>query len=325
MRAILIEKTDAGSHASLAAIPDSRLPEGEVRVAISHSTLNYKDSLAICQGAPVVRSFPLVPGVDFAGAVMESAHPGYQPGDAVMCNGWGIGELHWGGLAQQARVKAEWLIPLPQGFTPAQAMALGTAGYTAMLCVMRLEELGCTPDKGEAVVTGATGGVGSVATAVLAKLGYSVAAVTGKPQEADYLHGLGAASIVPRQELQSSRPLEKERFAAGVDTVGSQVLAGVLSRMRYGGVLAACGLAQGPDLPATVMPFILRGVTLAGVECVYRPKEQRMRAWQRLGELLPAPLREGLCREIGLPEVMETARRQLAGEIRGRIVVDVNR
>ncbi len=277
MKAILINKDDNGYRAELTDVDEAQLPEGDVTVAVDYSTLNYKDSLAITGSSPVVRNFPMVPGIDFAGVVEESSNPEFKPGDKVLLNGWGVGEVHWGGLAEKARVKGDWLISLPDAFTPKQAMAIGTAGYTAMLCVLALEKNGVTPDKGEIIVTGAGGGVGSVAIAILAKLGYTVTASTGRPSEADYLNALGAASIIDRQELsEKGRPLGKERWAGGVDAVGSHTLANVCATTKYGGTVAACGLAQGFDLPATVMPFILRGVTLAGIDSVYRPKADRI-------------------------------------------------
>lgn len=324
-KAILIEKDDAGYRAGLTDIAEDRLPEGDVLVRVDYSTLNYKDGLAITGKGPVVRSFPMVPGIDLAGQVEASSHKDYKPGDQVVLNGWGVGETHWGGLAQKASLKGDWLVPLQAPFTPAQAMAIGTAGYTAMLCVMALERQGITPEKGEVLVTGAAGGVGSVAVAVLAKLGYCVAASTGRPQEADYLKSLGAAEIIDRNTLSSpGKPLAKERWAAAVDSVGSHTLANVCAQMRYGGVVAACGLAQGMDLPASVAPFILRGVTLAGVDSVYRPRDQRIEAWKRLAQDLDVSKLDAITSTIGLGQVVETAGRLLAGQVRGRVVVDVN-
>ena len=324
-KAILIEKDDAGYRAGVTELTDDRLPEGDVTVRVDFSTLNYKDGLAITGKGPVVRSFPMVPGIDLAGTVEVSSHAGYKPGDQVVLNGWGVGETHWGGLGQKARVKGDWLVPLQAPFTPAQAMAIGTAGYTAMLCVLALEKNGITPEKGEVLVTGAAGGVGSVAVAVLAKLGYCVAASTGRPQEADYLKSLGAAEIIDRNTLSApGKPLAKERWAAAVDSVGSHTLANICAHMRYGGVVAACGLAQGMDFPATVAPFILRGVTLAGVDSVYRPRDQRIQAWQRLASDLDVSKLEAITTTIGLGQVVETAGQLLAGQVRGRVVVDVN-
>ncbi|CDK97284.1 putative dehydrogenase, NAD(P)-binding domain and GroES-like domain [Magnetospirillum gryphiswaldense MSR-1 v2] len=324
-KAILIEKDDAGYRAGVTELADDRLPEGDVTVRVAYSTLNYKDGLAITGKGPVVRSFPMVPGIDLAGTVETSSHVGYKPGDQVVLNGWGVGETHWGGLGQKARLKGDWLVPLQAPFTPAQAMAIGTAGYTAMLCVLALEKNGITPEKGEVLVTGAAGGVGSVAVAVLAKLGYCVAASTGRPQEADYLKSLGAAEVIDRNTLSApGKPLAKERWAAAVDSVGSHTLANICAQMRYGGVVAACGLAQGMDFPATVAPFILRGVTLAGVDSVYRPRDQRIQAWQRLASDLDVSKLEAITTTIGLGQVVETAGQLLSGQVRGRVVVDVN-
>lgn len=324
-KAIVIDKDEAGYRAGIADVAADRLPPGDVTVRVDYSTLNYKDGLAITGKGPVVRSFPMVPGIDLAGTVEDSAHPSCRPGDRVVLNGWGVGESHWGGLAQKARVKGDWLVPLQSPFTPAQAMAIGTAGYTAMLCVLALERQGVTPDKGDVLVTGAAGGVGSVAVAVLAKLGYRVVASTGRPQEGEYLKFLGAAEIIERATLSApGKPLAKERWAAAVDSVGSHTLANVCAQMRYGGVVAACGLAQGMDFPATVAPFILRGVTLAGIDSVYRDREQRIEAWRRLALDLDVAKLEGLTTTIGLGQVVETAGRLLDGQVRGRVVVDVN-
>lgn len=324
-KAILIEKDDSGYRAGLKEVAEDQLPEGDVLVRVEYSTLNYKDGLAITGKGPVVRSFPMVPGIDLAGTVEASSHAGYKPGDQVVLNGWGVGETHWGGLAQKASLKGDWLVPLQAPFTTAQAMAIGTAGYTAMLCVMALERQGIIPEKGEVLVTGAAGGVGSVAVAVLAKLGYCVAASTGRPQEAEYLKSLGAAEIVDRNTLSApGKPLAKERWAAAVDSVGSHTLANVCAQMRYGGVVAACGLAQGMDFPATVAPFILRGVTLAGVDSVYRPRDQRVEAWKRLAQDLDVAKLDAITTKIGLGQVVETAGHLLAGHVRGRVVVDVN-
>ncbi|WP_157268689.1 acrylyl-CoA reductase (NADPH) [Azohydromonas aeria] len=326
-KAILVEKDDAGYRASVRELDDAALPDGDVTVRVAYSTLNYKDGLAITGKSPVVRKFPLVPGIDLAGTVEASTHPGWKPGDAVVLNGWGVGETHPGGLAQRARLKGDWLVPLPPAFTPAQAMAIGTAGYTAMLCVLALERHGVTPQQGPIVVTGAAGGVGSVAVAVLAKLGYQVAAVTGRPQEADYLRQLGAAEVLERAEFSApGRPLARERWAGAVDSVGSHTLANVCAQMKYRGVVAACGLAGGMDLPATVAPFILRGVTLAGIDSVMCPLPERLLAWQRLGiDLEPQRLALIGAREIGLDEALATAPALLDGQVRGRVVVDVNR
>lgn len=325
-RAILIDKDDTGYRASLQTLDEAQLPAGDVRVRVSHSTLNYKDALAITGQGPVVRQFPMVPGIDLAGVVEESRHPDFKAGDAVLLNGWGVGEGHWGGLAEQARLNGDWLIPLPAGFSAAEAMALGTAGYTAMLAVLALERHGVTPERGEVLVTGANGGVGSVAIALLAKLGYRVAASTGRPEEAEYLKSLGAAEIVERASLsEPGRPLGRERWAGAIDSLGSHTLANVCASTRYGGCVAACGLAQGMDFPATVAPFILRGVTLAGIDSVMRPRADRLEAWSRLARDLDKRLLAPITRTIGLEDVIPTAGELLAGKVRGRVVVDVNR
>ncbi len=324
-KGILIEKDDQYK-ASLQTIDESTLPEGDVSVAVSHSTLNYKDALAITGKAPVVRHFPMIPGIDLAGVVESSSAGRFKPGDKVLLNGFGVGETHCGGLAQKANLKSDWLIPLPEAFSPAQAMAIGTAGYTAMLCVLALEKHGVTPDKGEILVTGANGGVGSFAIALLAKLGYTVVASTGRVNEADYLKKLGASDIIDRQSLsEPGKPLGKERWAGAVDSVGSHTLVNVCAGMRYGGVIAACGLAQGMDFPATVAPFILRGVTLAGIDSVMRPLEDRIEAWDRLAALINHDMLSEISEEIGLSDVVSTAGELLKGNVRGRVVVDVNR
>ena len=325
-RGILIEKDESGYRAAVREIDEASLPDGNVTVRVSHSTLNYKDGLAITGKGPVVRKFPMVPGIDLAGIVEESTDPQYRPGDAVLLNGWGVGEGHWGGLAQKARLKGDWLIPLPAGFSPAQAMAIGTAGYTAMLCVLALERHGVKPADGEILVTGAAGGVGSVAIAVLAKLGYSVVAVTGRPQDAEYLQYLGATEVLERAQFAApGKPLGRERWAGAVDVVGSHVLANVCATMKYRGVVAACGLAAGMDLPATVAPFILRGVTLAGVDSVMCPRAERLVAWQRLATDLDLAKLEKMSREVGLAEAIPLAASLLNGEVRGRVIMDVNR
>lgn len=325
-KGILVEKDDAGYRATLSDIDEARLPEGDVTIRVAYSTLNYKDGLAITGKGPVVRKFPLVPGIDLAGTVETSSHPDYQAGDVVVLNGWGVGEGHWGGLAQKARLKGDWLVPLPAAFTPRQAMAVGTAGYTAMLCVLTLERHGVTPDKGEILVTGAAGGVGSVAVAVLAKLGYTVVATTGRPEEADFLKHLGAAEVLDRALFSSpGKPLGKERWAGAVDVVGSHTLANVCATMKYRGVVAACGLAGGMDFPATVAPFILRGVTLAGVDSVMCPRAERLVAWQRLGTNLDLAKLDLITNEIALADAIPTAAKLLDGKVRGRVVVDVNR
>jgi len=325
-KAILIEKDDAGYRAAVQDIDDARLPEGDVTVRVARSTLNYKDALAITGKGPVVRRFPMVPGIDLAGTVEASSHAGFKPGDSVLLNGWGVGEGHWGGLAQRARLRGDWLIPLPAAFSAAQAMSIGTAGYTAMLCVLALERHGVTPDKGEVVVTGAAGGVGSVAVAVLAKLGYDVIALTGRTEEAKYLKSLGAREVIDRAVcIPQGRPLAKERWAGAVDVVGSQVLANVCASIKYGGTVAACGLAGGAELPLTVMPFILRGVTLAGVDSVMRPKADRLEAWSRLATDLDLEKLGLIANEIGLSEAIPAAAQIIEGKLRGRVVVDVDR
>jgi acrylyl-CoA reductase (NADPH) len=307
-------------------VDEARLPEGDVTVRVAYSTLNYKDALAITGKGPVVRNFPMVPGIDLVGTVEESRHAELRAGDAVVLNGWGVGETHWGGLAQRARVKGDWLVPLPAAYSPRQAMAIGTAGYTAMLCVIALERHGVTPERGEILVTGAAGGVGSVAVTLLAKLGFTVVASTGRPEEADYLRTLGASEIVDRAQFSApGKPLARERWVGAVDTVGSHTLANVCASMKYRGVVAACGLAQGMDLPATVAPFILRGVTLAGVDSVYCPRPERLEAWQRLARDLDASRLELIAHEIGLAEAIPVAADLLAGKVRGRVIVDVNR
>ncbi len=323
-KAVRIDKTDAGQTVGIVTLTDADLMDGDVTVKVTHSTLNYKDGLAISGKSPVVRKFPMVPGVDFAGIVESSSNPDFKVGDEVILNGWGVGEGHFGGLAEKSRVKGAWLVPLPKGLTRFQAMAIGTAGYTAMLCVMALERFGLTPDQGSVVVTGAAGGVGSVATAVLAKLGWHVIATTGRPEEADYLTALGAKEIIERKELSSpGRPLAKERWIAGVDSVGSHTLANILAATKYGGAIAACGLAQGLDLPSTVAPFILRNVALLGVESVNCPKPKRIEAWNRLVQDLDAKKLESITKKITLDEVISTASALLNGKVRGRVVVEL--
>eukprot|EP01037_Dinobryon_pediforme_P013407 gene13407-13521_t len=298
--------------------------EGDVTVRVTHSTMNYKDGLAITGKSPVVRRFPMIPGVDFAGVVESSSNSAFKAGDAVILNGWGCGETHLGGYAQKARVKGDWLVPLPVGLSAQQAMAIGTAGYTAMLCVMALENFGLTPEQGPVVVTGAAGGVGSVSVAVLAKLGWHVVAVTGRPEETDYFKSLGASEVIERKELSSpGRPLAKERWIAGVDSVGSHTLANVLAATKYGGAIAACGLAQGLDLPATVAPFILRNVALLGVESVMCPKAKRIAAWNRLVQDLDLAKLATITHEIAFEDIIPTAQALLDGKVRGRVVVAV--
>ncbi|WP_460043831.1 acrylyl-CoA reductase (NADPH) [Pseudomonas sp. S2_H01] len=323
---ILIDKDDSGYHVQLTAIDEARLPEGDVTVRVAYSTLNYKDALAITGKGPIVRTFPMVPGVDLAGTVEQSSNPDFKPGDQVLLNGWGVGEGHWGGLAQMARLEGKWLIPLPVAFTASQAMAIGTAGYTAMLAVMALEKNGVTPDKGEILVTGANGGVGGFSIAILATLGYRVVASTGRLEESEYLKQLGAAEVIDRTTLsQPGRPLARERWAGAIDSVGSHTLANICASMRYWGTVAACGLAQGMEFPASVAPFILRGVTLAGIDSVMRPRQDRIDAWARLAtDLDPARLAL-ITHEIGLGEVIETAHRLMDGQVRGRVVVNTQR
>jgi len=325
MQAILVTRDD-GYRADLVDVDEAQLPEGDVTVRIEYSTLNYKDSLAITGASPVVRSFPMIPGIDFAGVVEASGSGDYSPGDRVILNGWGVGELHWGGFAEKARVRSEWLVPLPAGLTTRQAMVIGTAGYTAMLCVLRLEQLGVVPGAGEILVTGAAGGVGSVAVSILAARGYTVVASTGRPDEAGYLERLGAAEVIDRGELsQPGRPLGKERWAGVVDAVGSHTLANACATTRRDGVVTSCGLAQGADLPVTVLPFILRGVTLAGVDSVYSTRPRRLEAWGRLAEELDPTHLDLMASEIGLEAVIPAASEQLAGRTRGRVVIGPSR
>jgi len=324
-RAILIDKTDEGQTAALTEVTLPPLEDGQVAVDVAYSTLNYKDGLALTGAAPVVRSFPMVPGIDLSGIVRESRDASLKPGDRVVLNGWGVGERHWGGLAERAHLKAEWLVPLPDAISFRQAMAIGTAGYTAMLCVMALEAHGLTPDSGEVLVTGASGGVGSVAVALLAARGYRVVAVTGRMEEAGYLQALGASSVIERAELTGKpRALGKERWAAAIDVVGGTVLANVLSMIVYRGVVAACGLAGGMDLPTSVAPFILRGVTLAGVDSVMCPRADRILAWERLSRELDMTKLEAMVTEVPLADVPGIAPQFLQGQVRGRIVVPVN-
>lgn len=324
--ALIINKDEQGYRCQLQQLADAQLPPENVLVQVAYSTLNYKDGLAITGQGPVVRKFPLVPGIDLAGTVIESAHPDYQAGDKVLLNGWGVGENYWGGLAQFARLNGDWLIPLPEAFSVRDAMAIGTAGYTAMLCIMALEKHGLTPEKGEVLVTGANGGVGTFAIALLAAKGYQVVAATGRPELADSLKALGASAIIDRSELsQPGKPLAKERWAAAVDSVGSHTLANACAATKADGAVAACGLAQGMDFPATVAPFILRGVSLLGINSVTRPKAERIAAWQQLAQWLPKAMLDHNTREIGLSEAIATASDLLAGKVQGRVLVDVNR
>lgn len=323
-KAMVIEKTDGGTKAALTDFDEANLMDGDVTVRVEYSTLNYKDGLAITGKAPVVRRFPMIAGIDFAGTVEASSHPDWKPGDKVIGNGWGMGETHLGAFAEKARVKGDWLVALPQSMSARDAMAIGTAGYTAMLAVMALEKHGLTPESGPLVVTGAAGGVGSVAVAILAKRGFTVHAVTGRPQEADYLKGLGAAEIIPRADLSGPvKPLAKERWAGGVDSVGSTMLANLLSMTRYGGAVAACGLAGGMDLPTSVAPFILRGVCLYGIDSVMCPLSRRKEAWKRLETDLDRPKLAAITQEIGLSGLPEAAAAILKGEVRGRLVVKI--
>lgn len=323
---ILINKDENGQTVEVAQIDESQLPEGNVTVEVECSTLNYKDGLAITGSSPVVRKFPMVPGIDLAGVVGESSHPDYKEGDRVVLNGWGVGEGHWGGLAQKARLNGDWLIPLPAAFTSRQAMAIGTAGYTAALCVDTLVNYGIKPDQGEILVTGATGGVGSVAVLLLAKAGFKVVAATGKASEESYLKALGASEIIDRASLaEKGKPLQRERWAGVVDAVGSHTLVNACAQTRYCGAVAACGLAQGAEFPSTVMPFILRGVALLGVDSVMAPKARRLAAWERLAKDLDANALEEIASEISLAEAIPAAADLLAGKIRGRLVVDVNK
>ena len=321
-KALVATKGETGPNLAFTEFAESDLMEGDVTVRVTHSTVNYKDGLALTGKMPVVRRWPMIPGIDLAGTVTASTNPGWQPGDKVILNGWGCGETHYGAYAGMARLKGEWLVPLPAAFTPKQAMAIGTAGYTAMLCVIALEEAGRTPADGPVLVTGAAGGVGSVAVTLLAKLGWHVIASTGRPDEADYLTGLGAAEVIDRQTLSGpGKPLDTPRWAAAVDSVGSHTLANVLAQTQYGGVVACCGLAQGMDLPGSVAPFILRGVSLIGIDSVMAPKPRRLAAWQRLAIDLDAAKLSAITREIGFDEIIGAAQDILGGGIRGRLVV----
>ena len=324
-KAILINKIDGKYQCELSALQESDFPEGNVTVQVQYSTLNYKDGLAISGRSPVVRSFPMVPGIDFAGVVESSEHPAWQVGQSVFINGWGLGEKHWGGLTQKAKVNGDWLLPIPAGMTAYDVMAVGTAGYTAMLCVMALQKNGITPESGKVLVTGANGGVGSFAIGFLAKLGYQVIASTGRMADADRLKALGAIEVVDRDTLsQPGKPLAKELWAAAIDSVGSHTLANVCASTIYGGVVAACGLAQGMDFPATVAPFILRGVTLAGVDSVMCPMPVRQKAWEQIAALVDRQLLDTAAVQIPLSEAIPTAMSLLEGQVKGRVVVDVN-
>ncbi len=327
-KALMVEK-DAESGKTSAAVKEiavSDLPEGEVLVAVDYSTVNYKDGLCVGPGGGLVRNYPHVPGIDFAGVVEESTDARYKPGDKVVLTGWRVGEAYWGGYAQKARVQADWLVPLPEGLDTRTAMAVGTAGFTAMLAVMALEDHGLTPEKGEVLVTGAAGGVGSVATAILAALGYEVAGVTGRPETEDYLKSLGASRIVPREEINETvkRPLESENWAGCVDAVGGAMLARVLGQMKYGGSVAAVGLAGGAALPATVVPFLLRGVNLLGIDSVMQPYDNRVRAWKRIARDLPMEKLDSMVQPATLEDLPQLGADILKGQVKGRVVVDVN-
>ncbi len=325
--ALMVRKNDAGkTSAQVEQIGVDDLPAGEVLVAVDYSTVNYKDGLCIGPGGGLVRTYPHVPGIDFAGAVEASSDPRYKSGDKVVLTGWRVGEAHWGGYAQKARVKADWLVPLPEGLDTRRAMAVGTAGFTAMLAVMALEDHGLTPGNGPVLVTGAAGGVGSVATAILAARGYEVAAVTGRPEAAGYLRGLGASQIVARADINETtkRPLEAETWAGCVDAVGGDMLARVLGQMKYGASVAAVGLAGGMGLPATVIPFLLRGVNLLGIDSVMQPFDNRQRAWRRIAQDLPMDKLEAMIQPAGLTDLPDLGRAILKGQIKGRVVVDVN-
>lgn len=325
-KAVFLQKNEQGEFkASIEQLDESQLPEaGDVLVRISHSTLNYKDGLAICNKSPVVRQWPMVAGIDGAGTVVESAHPGFKPGDEVILNGFGVGETHWGCLAEKAKLKGDWLIKRPAGLSPAQAMAIGTAGYTAMLCVLGLEKGGVKPGSGEILVTGATGGVGSIAIALLSKLGYTVVATSGKPEQTDFLKGLGASEVMDRKLLsEPGKPLQRERWAGVVDCVGSHTLANACAQTKYGGTVTACGLAQGMDLPSSVAPFILRGVTLTGVDSVMAPLPVREEAWRRLAADLDLKKLEGLSRTLPLEGAIEAAAQIMAGTNTGRVLIKI--
>lgn len=323
-KALVIEKQNDVQRVALKTLDQAQLPDGDVTLNVEYSTLNYKDALAITGKGPVVKQFPMVPGVDLAGTVERSTADAYQPGDSVLLNGWGVGEIHWGGLAEKACLDSRWLIPRPTAFNARQTMAIGTAGYTAMLSVMALERQGITPDQGEVLVTGASGGVGSYAITLLARLGYRVVASTGRIHESAYLKGLGAEEVIDRQTLaEPGRPLVKERWAGAIDSVGSHTLANVLAGTRYGGSVTACGLAQGMELPGSVAPFILRGVTLTGIDSVMRPFADRVAAWRRLGELLAPEQIDTITHTIPLENAVDTAHELLAGRVRGRVVVDM--
>ncbi|WP_449266529.1 acrylyl-CoA reductase (NADPH) [Escherichia coli] len=324
MQALLLEQQDGKTLASVQTLDESRLPEGDVTVDVHWSSLNYKDALAITGKGKIIRNFPMIPGIDFAGTVRTSEDPRFHAGQEVLLTGWGVGENHWGGLAEQARVKGDWLVAMPQGLDARKAMIIGTAGFTAMLCVMALEDAGVRPQDGEIVVTGASGGVGSTAVALLHKLGYQVVAVSGRESTHEYLKSLGASRILSRDEFAESRPLEKQLWAGAIDTVGDKVLAKVLAQMNYGGCVAACGLAGGFTLPTTVMPFILRNVRLQGVDSVMTPPARRAQAWQRLVADLPESFYTHAAKEISLAEAPKFAEAIINNQIQGRTLVKVN-
>ncbi len=323
-KALLLEESDGKVSSSIQELDDSRLPEGDVTVAVEHSTLNYKDGMVLNGIGRLVRSYPHVPGIDFSGQVLESQHPDFKPGDPVVLTGWRVGEMHWGGYAEKARVKGDWLVRLPDALSTRQAMAIGTAGFTAMLAVLALEKHGVTPDSGPVLVTGAAGGVGSIAVSILAKLGYDVAASTGRSETHDYLRSLGAKTLVDRNELSEAptRPLDKERWAGCIDSVGGTTLSHVLTQMAYRGSVAAVGLAGGSKLDATVIPFLLRGVNLLGIDSVMCPKDERLVAWQRLVTDLPLEKLESTTQDASLSDLPGLAEAILKGQIRGRVVVD---
>ena len=325
-KALLVSRDeDKKQSVEITELNNDDLMPGDVTIAVSHSTVNYKDGLALTGKAPVIRHWPMIPGIDFAGRVESSDHTDFKAGDEVILNGWGVGETHWGGYAERARVNGNWLIPLPTGLSPAQAMAIGTAGYTAMLCVMALQEQGVTADAGDILVTGAAGGVGSTAIILLAAAGYRVVASTGRIDEADYLKSLGTADIIDRNEFsEPGRPLAKERWAGAVDCVGSHTLANILSQTCYGGAVAACGLAQGMDLPSSVAPFILRGIKLIGVDSVMAPKARRQQAWQRLAQELDQDKLAAMTTTKGFTDIVDLGHDILKGQIRGRVVIDIN-
>ena len=324
-RALRVSKTEAGQHVEITQLTENDLMDGDVTIAVSHSSVNYKDGLAVTGTAPIIRRFPLIPGVDLAGTVTKSSHKDWTPGDQVVLGGWGVGESHHGGFSQMARVNGDWLVPLPKAFCPADAMAIGVAGYTAMLCVMALEEQGVKPEQGEILVTGAAGGVGSVSIALLSKLGFKAVASTGRPEEAAFLKALGASSIVNRSEFNGPvKPLAKTRWAGAIDSVGSTTLANVLSQIMPEGAVAACGLAQGMDLPTFVAPFILRGVRLIGINSVTTPKPRRIAAWERLVRDLDMAKLAALTTTVKLDDVPRVAAEIVAGKVRGRVVVELN-